>query len=183
MWVYIDPFISPLFSLTGSVVVNSWLGTFLLALLVVVVGEFTISIVYRVNRRHLGELNRRLKHFSELSEKAFRGGDRENYKAVNKQANDAYGHVFFNKFGLSAAMLWPAFFALDWMQQYFSDTPLPIPFTSASLNYVVALLICYIAARMVFGRVKRHLPYFKQHYRMLDAYSKESVDAESAPKV
>lgn len=182
MWIYLDPFLVPLYSLTDSFIINSWLGTFLLAMLVVVVGEFTISIVYRVNARHLGELNQRVKHFSELSEKAFKLGDKENYKAVNKQANDAYGHVFFNKFGLSAAMLWPAFFALDWMQQYFSETDLPIPFTSTAMNYVLALLLCYIAARIVFGRFKRRLPYFKQHYRMLDAYSKDSVEAESAPK-
>ncbi len=182
MWVYLDPIILPLYSLTGSFVGNSWIGTFLLAMLAVVVGEFTISIVYRVNRRHLGELNQRLKHYSELSEKAFQSGDKDNYKAVNKQANDAYGHVFFNKFGLSAAMLWPAFFALDWMQRYFSETNLPIPFTSSTMNYVVALLVCYIAARMVFGRVKRRLPYFKHHYKMLDAYSQESVKAESAPR-
>ena len=128
MWHYCDPYLLALYRLTGVVSLDGLIGTFLVALLVVVIGEFTISIVFRINRKHLDRLNENLKKYSELSQEALRLGDEVSYKALNKQANDAYGHVFFNKFGLSAAALWPAFFALDWMQPHFAETGIAIPF-------------------------------------------------------
>jgi hypothetical protein len=170
MWYYLDPYILALYDLTGVQAADGLIGTFLLCLAVVVVGEFTISLVFKVNRRHLDRLNDNLAKFSELSQEALRRGDEASYTALNKQANDAYGHVFFNKFGLSAASMWPIFFALDWMQPHFAEIGIPVPFYTAGVNYVVVFLICYILARMVFGRLKRHLPYFKQQYAMLKAY-------------
>ncbi len=149
----LDPCFLPFYRLTGLPGLDGIIGTFLLALAVVVVGEFTISLVFLANRRHLDNLNRRLQKY--------------------KQANDAYGHVFFNKFGLSAAALWPAFFALDWMQPHFAETGVPIPGYSSGVNYVVAFLVCYILARIVFGRLKRHLPYFRGQYRMLQSYGRD----------
>jgi hypothetical protein len=143
-----------------------------LALAVVVVGEFTISLVFLANRRHLDNLNRRLQKFNDLSQEALRLGDETSYKALNKQANDAYGHVFFNKFGLSAAALWPAFFALDWMQSHFAETGITVPIYPSGVNYVVVFLGCYVLARIIFGRLKRHLPYFGSQYRMLQSYGK-----------
>ena len=170
MWDFFDPYILALYGLTGMRAADGLIGTFLLALVVVVVGEFTISLVFRVNRRHLDRLNDNLAKFSELSQEALRRGDEASYTALNKQANDAYGQVFFNRFGLSAASLWPIFFALDWMQPHFAETGIAVPFYPAGANYVVVFLICYILARIVFGRLKRHLPYFKGQYAMLKAY-------------
>ena len=172
MWYYCDPYLLALFGLTGTESVDLLIGTFLLAMLVVVVGEFTISIVFRINRKHLDRLNDNLKKYSELSQEALRMGDEASYKALNKQANDAYGHVFFNKFGLSAAALWPAFFALDWMQPHFAETGIAVPGFSSGVNYVAAFLVCYVLARIVFGRLKRHLPYFRGQYRMLQSYGR-----------
>jgi hypothetical protein len=181
MWYYCDPYLLALFGLTGTESVDLLIGTFLLAMLVVVVGEFTISIVFRINRKHLDRLNDNLKKYSELSQEALRLGDEASYKALNKQANDAYGHVFFNKFGLSAAALWPAFFALDWMQPHFAETGIAVPGYSSGANYVVVFLCCYILARIVFGRLKRHLPYFKGQYRMLQAYGSRDAAAPKEP--
>lgn len=169
---YLDPYLVPLYGLTGVQGLDGLIGTFVLALVVVVTGEFTISLVFRVNRKHLDTLNRRLKKFSDLSQEALRRGDAESYKALNQQANDAYGHVFFNKFGLSAAALWPIFFALDWMQPHFSETGIAVPFYPSGVNYVVVFLCCYVLARIVFGRLKRHLPYFKGQHAMLRSYGK-----------
>ena len=149
MWYYLDPYILALYGLTGVQAADGLIGTFLLCLAVVVVGEFTISLVFKVNRRHLDRLNDNLAKFSELSQEALRRGDEASYTALNKQANDAYGHVFFNKFGLSAASMWPIFFALDWMQPHFAESGIPVPFYTAGVNYVVVFLICYILARIV----------------------------------
>ncbi len=178
---YLDPGILPFYQLTGIPGLDGLIGTFVLALIVVVIGEFTISLVFLVNRKHLDKLNHQLKKYSELSQEALRLGDEDSYKALNKQANDAYGHVFFNKFGLSAAALWPAFFALDWMQPHFSETGVAVPGFSSGVNYVVVFLLCYILARIVFGRLKRHLPYFKGQYRMLQSYGKRDAAAPKEP--
>jgi hypothetical protein len=168
----LDPCFLPFYQLTGLAGLDGIIGTFVLALAVVVVGEFTISLVFLANRRHLDNLNRRLQKFNDLSQEALRLGDETSYKALNKQANDAYGHVFFNKFGLSAAALWPAFFALDWMQSRFAETGIAVPIYPSGVNYVVVFLGCYVLARIIFGRLKRHLPYFGSQYRMLQSYGK-----------
>jgi hypothetical protein len=173
MWHYCNPYLLALYRLTGVVSMDGLIGTFLVALLVVVIGEFTISIVFRINRKHLDRLNDNLKKYSELSQEALRLGDEVSYKALNKQANDAYGHVFFNKFGLSAAVLWPAFFALDWMQPHFAEIGIAVPLYPSGAHYVVVFLLCYILARILFGRLKRHLPYFKSQYQMLQSYGKK----------
>jgi hypothetical protein len=173
MWYLLDPYFQSLYRITGVEGLDGLIGTFLLALQVIVVGEFTISIVFRINRRHLDRLNDDLKKYSDLSQEALRLGDEASYKALNKQANDAYGHVFFNKFGLSAAALWPAFFALDWMQTHFAETGIAVPGYASGVNYVVAFLVCYILARIVFGRLKRHLPYFRGQHRMLQSYGRD----------
>jgi hypothetical protein len=155
--------------------VDYYLGTFLLALLTVLVGEFTISLVFRVNRRHLEKLNSDYQDLSRLSAEALKRGDKENYKACNKEGNEAFGQLFFNKFGLSAASLWPIFFALAWMQERFSDIGLPLPLIGLEINYLFFFLLCYILARIVFGKLKSKLPYFKGIHQTLRDYEKENV--------
>lgn len=172
---YFDEFFNLFYSLTGHEGLNYLLGTFVLALAAVIVGEFTLSLVFRFNRKHLDELNGRMSTMSQLSKDALNSGDLKNYHACNKQANDAYGRVFFNMFGLSAASLWPACFALAWMQERFIDLPLSISFTELKANYVVVFLVCYIGAKIFFGRVKRHLPYFKGMHQMLRAYDRKGA--------
>lgn len=178
---YLDPYILPFYQLTGLPSLDGIIGTFALSLMVVVIGEFTISLVFLVNRGHLDKLNRKLKDFSDLSQKALQAGDQISYKALNRQANDAYGHVFFNQFGLSAAALWPAFFALDWMQSHFMETGVAVPVYPFRANYVLVFLCCYILARIVFGRLKRHLPYFRSQYRMLQSYGNEGPAPREEP--
>lgn len=173
MWHYCDAYLLALYRVTGIESMDGLIGTFLVALLVVVIGELTISMVFQINRKHLDRLNENLKKYSELSQEALRLGDAVSYKALNKQANDAYGHVFFNKFGLSAAALWPAFFALDWMQPHFAESGIAVPFYPSGAHYVIVFLLCYILARILFGRLKRHLPYFKSQYQMLQSYGKK----------
>jgi hypothetical protein len=176
-----DPYLLALYRLTGIEPLEGFIGTFLVAFLVAVIGEFTISIVFRINRKHFDRLNGNLKKYSDLSQEALRLGDEASYKALNKQANDAYGQVFFNKFGLSAASLWPAFFALDWMQPHFSENGIALPGYSSGANYVVVFLFCYLLARILFGRLKRHLPYFKSQYRMLQSYSRKDSASSNDP--
>lgn len=173
MWDAFGSFLVKLYGIPWPGIPGYLTGTFLLALLSVIAGEFTISLVFRINRNHIESLIHRMNHMNELAREAYRRGEFQTYRALNKEANDAYGQVFFNKFGLSAASLWPVFFALDFQQHHFGDTRIPIPLVSMAANYVVVFLICYILARMVFGRLKRHLPYFKGQYEMLAGMEKD----------
>ena len=171
----LDPILIIFYRLTGHPLVDYYLGTFLLALLTVLVGELTISIVFRINKAHLDKLNARVEKMKRLSEEALNLADEKAYRAINKEGNDAFGHLFFNKFGLSAASLWPIFFALAWMQERFAEIALPIPWIGWEINYFFFFLLCYILARIFFGRVKRHLPYFKGMHRMLRAYDHNGI--------
>jgi len=168
----LDPFLIILYRITGDPVTDYYLGTFLLALLTVLVGEFTISLVFRINKDHLDKLNARVEKMKRLSSEASALGDKEGYKAVNKEGNEAFGQLFFNKFGLSAASLWPCFFALEWMQTRFSEIDLPLPLIGLEINYFFFFVLCYIGARIFFGRIKGRLPYFKGIQQTLLTYEK-----------
>jgi hypothetical protein len=176
----LDPVLIYLYRLTGHPLVDYFLGTFLLAFLAVLIGELTISLVFRVNRRHLETLNARVEKLSHLSEKALGQGDKRSYRAINQEGNDAFGHLFFNKFGLSAASLWPIFFALAWMQDRFASISLPLPFGGLGLNYLAFFVLCYIMAKFLFNRLKPKLPYFKGLQQTLLAYDSKEL-AEKNP--
>jgi len=171
----IDSILICLYRITGNPVHDYYLGTFLLALLTVLIGEFTISLVFRANRRHLEKLDSRYEDLNRLSAEALKRGDKEGYKAINKEGNEAFGQLFFNKFGLSAASLWPCFFALAWMQERFSDIGLPLPLIGLEINYFFFFVLCYIAARIFFGRIKPKLPYFKGIHQTLLTYDRKNT--------
>ena len=162
MWYYLDPYIQRCFGLTGVEALDGLVGTWLLVLATVLIGDATVALVYRVNRAHLERLNRNLSKYGRLSQAALRHGDEVSYKALNRQANDAYGRVFFNNFGLSAASLWPVFFALDWMQPHFAEHGVRLPLVPSGVNYVVVFLVVYVATRWAVGRLKRRLPWFRR---------------------
>jgi hypothetical protein len=168
----LDPVLIILYRLTGYPLADYYLGTFLLALLTVLVGELTISLVFRINKAHLDKLNARVEKMKHLSSEALALGDQEGYKACNKEGNDAFGQLFFNKFGLSAASLWPIFFALAWMQERFAEIGLPLPWLGWEINYFFFFLMCYILARIFFSRIKRNLPYFRGIHQTLLTYEK-----------
>jgi hypothetical protein len=168
----IDSVLICLYRITGNPLLDYYVGTFLLALLAVVVGEFTISVVFQINKAHLDKLNAKVEKMSHLSMEALNLGDKENYKACNKEGNDAFGQLFFNKFGLAAASLWPVFFALAWMQYRFAEIGLPLPLIGWEINYFFFFLLCYILARIFFGRIKRKLPYFRGMHQTLLTYEK-----------
>ena len=95
-----DSLLANLYRFPGDPLVSYYVGTFLLAMLTVIVGEFTISLVYRFNRSHYERIQKRISDLNELSQKALEAGDEKSYKACNKEAGEAFGRSFFNKFGI-----------------------------------------------------------------------------------
>jgi hypothetical protein len=175
----LDSVLTSLYMITGDAIWNYYIGTFLLALGAVLIGEFTVSVVFRVNRSHLEKLDQRLSDMKALSQKALEAGDENSYRACNKEANEAFGRSFFNKFGLSAASLWPCFFALAWMQHHFLGASIPIPLVGLEVGYFPTFVVAYIAARIFFGKIKHRLPYFRRMQLLLMSQEQTSM----GPKV
>jgi hypothetical protein len=157
MLEFFDTVLISFYQVTGNPLWDYFIGTFLLALLSVLVGQATLFLVFRANRSHIEGLDARMETLNRLTSSAMEMGDKSSYRSLNKEANDTYGHVFFNRFGLSAASLWPVFFALAWMQERFIDIAVPIPWLGLKANYFVVFLFSYIATTILFRRTKRYL--------------------------
>jgi hypothetical protein len=162
-----DSLLATFYRFPGDPIWSYYIGTLLVALLAVVIGEFTASLVYRVNRSHREKIQRRVAELEALAQKALEMGDEESYKACNKEANEAFGRSFFGNFGLSAASLWPCPFALAWMQRHFSGFEIPLPFVGLNVGYIPTFIVSYIAARIFFGKIRHKLPYFRGVHAML----------------
>jgi hypothetical protein len=117
---FIDPYLIMFYRLTGQVGVDFVLGTFVLSFICLVLGEFTIFLVFLITRRRIDAKTTEAENYQNLSMDALKAGNKEAYLAANKLANEAFGHTFFQQMALSAAFLWPVCFALGWMQ-------LPLP--------------------------------------------------------
>ena len=148
--------------MTGNPLVDYFLGTFLLAAASVLIGEATVTILRRVNKRHMERLDAELALKHEASMKYRQSGDDEAYRNLNREANDAFGRVFFNLFTFSAASLWFAFFVLAWMQTRFISLEFRVPLVGITVGYVFTFLLLYIMARVIVGNL-RNLANRKDH--------------------
>jgi hypothetical protein len=116
-----------------------------------------------------------------LSIMALKSRNKESYKACNDTANDAFGKYFFTMIAYSASSLWPAFFALAWMQTRFSQVQFPLCYPVGIIvpfvGYFSTFVLCYILARILFKNVRRYLPYFNSVQKQLDEAAKEKTDS------
>jgi hypothetical protein len=159
--LFLDTYVIQLYRIVGNPVVDYFLGTFSLALLSVLVGEASVFILRAVNKSHMERLEREMSEKHSLSLQARKSGDKALYRALNREANDAFGKVFFNMFTFSAASLWSAFFVLAWMQYRFIDVRFPLPFRmpllGESVGYVFTFLLLYVLSRMLVKNLKAWL--------------------------
>ncbi len=150
---YLDPYSS------GSTVSRATplriflLGTFVLALLSVIIGEFSISLIFRINRTFIDKQTDEIVRYQNLSIDALAAGDKEAYHASNKMANEAFGKSFFMQIAMSAAFLWPIFFVLTWMQSRFDDVEFRILFTDHSVGFICVFVALYAPAYLIFKRI------------------------------
>jgi len=174
-WIFLklDPYLIWLYRITGYAWADFFFGTLVLAFIAVIIGEFTISLLFLAMRNHIDRINAEVDKYYQLSIEALKAGDKETYRSVNKLGNDAFGKSFFLQLGLSAARLWPAFIPLAWMQPRFAEVEFPIPLTSISLGYMGVFILLYIGAFLAFKRIKRRLPYFRRIQVILDTYKKD----------
>ncbi len=180
---FLDHFLIPLYRFIPNPIVAFFMGTFLVALITVIIGEFSVSVAFWLNRKYVGRLNSELIKWNNLSVEAIEAGDKEAYKACNDQANDVFGKLFFISIAYAAASLWPVPFTLGWMQyRFFSiELPLPIklPFIGKTVGYTFVFGMLYIIARAIFSYLKPYLPYFSKVEAMLKNYEQEDVKMKS----
>ena len=174
MLAWIDPVLIAPYRLTPHGLFNFFVGSFILAMEAAVAGEITLSLAIRCNRDHIDALKHEITRSEALSLKAYASGDKAGYKALNQAANDAWGRHFFNMAAYSAGMLWPVPFALAWMHQRFAGIDLVLAWPlnllmGSSVGYPFVFIPLYILARILFGRMRRWLPYFRRVQRELDA--------------
>ncbi len=169
-YIIIDPYLIFFYRITGYGFLDFFIGTFVLAFVALIVGELTISWAFLLSRKYIDKITSEMTRYQNLSEDALAVGDQKAYRASNKLANDAFGRTFFMQIALSAAFLWPIFFALDWMGHRFAKIEFRIVFTDYSVGYICVFIILYAAAYMIFKRIKYKLPYFRNIGAILDSY-------------
>jgi hypothetical protein len=156
--LFLDTYFIRLYRVTGSPLGDYFIGTFLLALISVAVGEASVIILRKVNKSHMEKLDREMSEKHSLSLEAKKCGDKAAYQELNKEANDAFGKVFFNMFTLSAASLWFVFVALAWMQLRFIGIEFPIliklPLLGETVGYVFTFFMFYVLARILARNIK-----------------------------
>ena len=158
LYMQMDKILMPFYRLPDHSVAGYFSGTFILCLACVIIGEYSISAAFRINRKKIAGDNEEMARFHDLSIKALKAGNKAAYKACNSRANDAFGKSFFTRISLSAASLWPLFIALGWMQYRFSGVRfslLLLPGKWITVGYMFTFVLCYITARVLFAKFRK----------------------------
>jgi len=157
-----DNFLIAFYRITGASLVDYFIGTFVLAFLCVIIGEVSVSLAIKFNKRK-----------EMLSIAAYRAGDKDGYRSLNKEATDVWGKHFFTMVAYSAGILWPIPFALGWMQTRFAGVEFDLAFPLSllfgkSVGYIFTFIPLYILSRILFKYMRPHLPYFKGIQNLLN---------------
>jgi len=179
VFLFLDPYLIWLYRLTGQALADFLIGTLALAFMALIIGEITISLAFLVVRKRIDQATAEAAKYQRLSMEALVEGDKLAYKAANKLANDAFGKSFFMQISLSAAFLWPAFFALAWMSHRFADIELPLPYGHHSLGYIGVFILLFVAAYFLFKGIKYKLPHFRRIKQILDGYPGRTKERNS----
>ena len=155
--LFIDPwFIAP-FRWLPSETAGYLCGAAFLALQCIVLGDMSATLVAYLNRKYLRTIQEKMDRNHHLSEQALLQGDKESYKAVNRQALDAFGYSFSMGAAIFCVSIWPLPFSLAWMHMRFSEAPLELPmklpFLGQSVHYLASFLLLYIAVRMIYSMI------------------------------
>ena len=144
-----DNFLIAFYRITGASLVDYFIGTFVLAFLCVIIGEVSVSLAIKFNKRYLDSMSREMKQKEMLSIAAYRAGDKDGYRSLNKEATDVWGKHFFTMVAYSAGILWPIPFALGWMQTRFAGVEFDLAFPLSllfgkSVGYIFTFIPVYI---------------------------------------
>jgi hypothetical protein len=180
IFLKIDSMLIAIFRLSDIAILGYYLGSAILSFLCVILGQATIAVAFLWNRRFIEEDNRSMVAMHNSSLKALAVKDKSSYKKCNKAANDAFGKVFFSQIALAASSLWPLPFAVGWMQSRFFGVSFPLPFAlpyiGSDVGYLFTFLPMYILVFILFGNIKRKLPFFSKVAAVLDGCGKDDQE-------
>jgi hypothetical protein len=178
-YAWIDPILIFFYRIPENSMAGFFLGTFVLSLLCVPLGEVALVLVARANRSHYLKLKGETVRMHNLSVKAILSKEKEAYTSCNKIANEAFGRYFFAQLGLGASALWPLPFALGWMSTRFSEVTFPLPFAipgiGDSVAYPAVFIPLYIFSRIIFGKMRPHIPILERPELSLESGGKEKM--------
>ena len=178
--LFLDPLLIAPFRWSGNAYIGLVIGTAVLCVLCVLVGELTGAALFYLNRGYHIRLRKKMVDAHNSSVNAIHAGDREAYLSINRLAHDNFGKYFFAQAALGTATLWPLPFALGWMSYRFEGVGLfPLPFTDREAGYVFVCLLFYIVMRIGFSRIKRHLPLFSSIHAMHEEAKRLSGEMRS----
>ncbi len=158
----IDRILIFFYKTTGFPLLDYFVGTFILAFLCVIVGDVIFLIGKKINGKYIKKMTTEMKKKEELSIIAYQRGDKAGYKALNKDATNAWGKNFFTMAAYSAGMLSPLPFALGWMHTRFSDVefllayPLSLIF-GETVGYTFTFIPLYILSRIIFKYIRPYI--------------------------
>ncbi len=156
LYFYMDPVLIQPYRWLSDPVWAWWLGTVLVTALAILVGELTVALGKKLNRRILAASSGEAREMERKSMQALRAGDKAAYKALNRQANEAFGQSFFQKAALGASSLWSAFMVAGWVEARFAGLgEIPLPGVGASVSWVQAYIASYLALRLGLAGVRR----------------------------
>ena len=150
----LDTFLITFFRLPDDATVGFYLGAFFLAALIVVLGDLSQALAHRINLSHFQNQDKDMVHLHNLSITALRQGDKENYKAANKLANDTFGKAFFTRAALFTVSIWPLPFAMGWLAERFQGVDIPLPLLDKTVGYNAVFLPIYILTRIAYALIK-----------------------------
>lgn len=159
LYVCLDTFLISFYRLTDAPIVGFMAGTFVLAWLANILGRLFYTVASRANRQSVDRENREMVRMHNLSFRALLAKDKDAYKACNKQANDAFGKYFFASAAVGMSSLWPAAFALAWMDTRFAGVDFLLPIAGRSVGYAATFIPMYALAHIVNGKFVRYLPW------------------------
>ena len=160
----IDPVLISPYRWFENPLLGWWVGTFILALWASLLGELTLAVAYRMNRKHIAHNWNQTLYYHLQSLKAKNAGDEKAYKGINRLANEEFGKSFFLFMAMGMASLWPAFFAAAWLSRRFGDILFALPNWTGGLelNFIAPFIVLYIAARFIFTKLRPFLPFLNQ---------------------
>jgi hypothetical protein len=174
LYRWVDAFLIFFFRIGDVPILGYYLGCAVVGLICVILGQVTIAAAFRWNRRFIDGDNHQMIHMHNLSMKALMAKDKAAYKSCNKEANEAFGKVFFSQIALAVSGLWPLPFAVGWMQNRFLNVEFPLPVTlpwiGDHVGFMFTFLPIYILVYICFGKIKRKLPFFRTMAKILDEY-------------
>jgi hypothetical protein len=178
IYVALDPYLIWFYRLPSNEYAGFLLGTFVLALICMFLGDITFALAARLQGKHLDNIAAETTRYQDLSIDAAKAGDQTSFRLTNKLANESFGKSFFSLIALSMAQLWPIPFALAWMQYRFLGVGFPIPGTHWSLGFIGMFVLIYIAAHFLIKYVKKGIAYFYRLRKMPDAFGRLLLPAE-----